>query len=91
MGRKVFSERARERTLMYTKAMQDAWKKIKKPFLFRVAIVEYPDALFVRVYENEIMEFNEGQRVKIMEYLESVRMTIASFGVQCHIEGISNV
>ncbi len=73
---------------MYTKAMQDAWKKIKKPFNFRVAIVEYPSALFVRVYQNEIMEFNESQRVQIMTYLELVRSTLANFGVQCHIEGM---
>lgn len=73
---------------MYTKAMQEAWKKIQKPFAFKVAIVEYPNALFVRVWEHQIMEFNEGQRVQIMAYLETVRSTLASFGVQCHIEGI---
>lgn len=74
---------------MYTKQMQDAWKKIKKPFDFKVAIVEYPNALFVRVYEQEVMEFNESQRVQIMLYLEEVRSTIEKFGVTCHIEGMS--
>lgn len=54
-----------------------------------VAIVEYPDALFVRVYENEIMEFSEGDRVKIMDYLETVRKTLESYGVQAHIEGVA--
>ena len=63
-------------------------EKIPKPFTFTTAIVAYPDALFVRVYEDEIMEFNESQRVQIMEYLEKVRSTIAAFGFQCHIEGL---
>lgn len=73
---------------MYSGLVADAWKKIPKPFKFKVEIVAVPDAMFVRVYENEIMQFNESQRVQIMEYLESVRKTIASFGMQCHIEGV---
>lgn len=75
---------------MYTKAVQKAWKSIKKPVPhLTVAIVEYPDALFVRVYENQIMEYSENDRVKIMGYLENVRNTISKFGIQCHIEGIA--
>jgi hypothetical protein len=75
---------------MYNATIQKAWRRIPKPVNhLTVAIVEYPDALFVRVYENEIMGYSEGDRVKIMTYLEEVRKTIEMFGIQAHIEGIA--
>lgn len=74
---------------MYTKQMQNAWKKIPKPVEgLRVAIVAYPQALFVRVYEDNIMQYSESERVRIMMYLEDVRKTLESFGWPCHIEGL---
>lgn len=78
--------------LMYTKQMEHAWKKIPKPVKgLKVAIVEYPQAYFVRVYEDNIMQFSEADRVKIMSYLEQVRKTLESFRVPCHIEGINGI
>ncbi len=74
---------------MYTKQMQDAWRKIPKPVQgLKVAIVEYPQAYFVRVYEDNVMQYSESERVQIMMYLEEVRKTLESFGQPCHIEGM---
>lgn len=73
----------------YTEDMKKAVHSLKKPYRdLRYAVVEYPDFLVVRVYENNIMSFGIDQRVAILEHLELVRKTIESFGVQCELEGV---
>lgn len=44
--------------------------------------------LALTVYESNIMEFNENQRMNIMEYLLLVRNLIMSYGTPCEIEGM---
>jgi len=70
--------------------MKKALLNIRKPYPdVHYAIVEYPNMLTIRVFENNIMSFNVDQRVIILEYLELLRKTLQSFGVQCELEGIS--
>ncbi len=72
----------------YTKAMSDAVQQIKPPYRGMIVdIVEFPDYLAVRVYENQIMSMSESQKVGVMEYLQLLRTTIESFGVTCHFDG----
>ena len=76
---------------VYDKKVQDAIKKVKKPFNIRVHIVAYPtNTLAVRVYESDISEYNESQRMQIMEYLYLVQGVIESFGFDSFLDGISD-
>lgn len=76
--------------IKYTRQMkQELWELQKrKPHGLKYAIVEYPGTLAIRVYENNIMDFEIDRRVIIMEYLQLVSYTIQSHGVPCHIEGV---
>jgi predicted methyltransferase len=47
-----------------------------------------PNYLALTVYESNIMEYNESQRMQVMEYLLLVRELITSFGTPCEIEGM---
>jgi len=47
-----------------------------------------PNYLALTVYESNIMEYNESQRMAIMEYLLLVRQLIQSFGTPCELEGM---
>ena len=47
-----------------------------------------PNYLALTVYESNIMEFNESQRMQVMEYLLLVRNLIMSYGTPCEIEGM---
>jgi len=47
-----------------------------------------PNYLALTVYESNIMEYNESQRMQIMEYLLLVRELIISYGSPCEIEGM---
>lgn len=51
-----------------------------------------PNYLALTVYEDNVMEYNESQRMQLMEYLLLVRKLIQSYGSPCEIEGVeSNV
>jgi hypothetical protein len=69
--------------------MRKALRQVKAPYPdVKYAVVEYPNMLTIRVFENNIMQFSTDQRVNILEYLEMLRKTLQSFGVDCELEGI---
>ena len=47
-----------------------------------------PNYLALTVYESNIMEYSESQRMQLMEYLLMVRKLIMSYGTPCEIEGM---
>ena len=47
-----------------------------------------PNYLALTVYESNIMEYSENQRMAVMEYLLMVRKLIMSYGTPCEIEGM---
>lgn len=49
-----------------------------------------PNYLALTVYEENVMEYNESQRMQLMEYLLLVRQLIISYGSPCEIEGIKS-
>ena len=70
--------------------MAQAVRRIKQPVKGLVVDVRgLPQFLAVSVYEENIMEYNDGQREAIMEYLIMVREVIRSYGVPCEIQGFS--
>ena len=54
----------------------------------RMDIRARPNYLALTVYESNIMELNENQRMAVMEYLLLVRNLIVSYGTPCEIEGM---
>jgi hypothetical protein len=65
-----------------------AIRQIKPPVKrLTVDVVTHPDYLGLRVYEDEIMEYDVTQRMNIMEYLLMLKKIVDSFGVRCEIEG----
>ena len=69
-----------------------AVRQLKPPVKnLTVDIVTHPDFLSLRVYENEIMEYEINQRADIMQYLLMMRDVVQSFGVRCEIDGGKDV
>ena len=75
--------------VFYTKQMAGAVRQVKKPFPgILIDIVEYPEFLTIRMYEDNIMSYDINQRVVITDYITLVRKVIESFGVRCEFEGV---
>lgn len=53
-----------------------------------VDIVTHPDFLALRVYEEQVMEYNVTQREAIMQYLLLMRDIVQAYGVRCEIMGV---
>ena len=78
-----------EDRLKYDKTMAKAMRSIPKPLNFTVDIVEHKEYTEVRVYENDLMQFNDSKRVQAMEYLNKVDTLLKSFGLKSFIGGVS--
>lgn len=78
--------------LIYTREMAKAIREVDAPYRgIKFDIRRRPNYIAVFVYEENIMEFSQEQRMNIMEYLLKIRSMINSFGVRCEIEGIPYV
>ena len=76
---------------LYTVDVQRIFKSMKAPFSgFIVDIVEYPDYLALRIYEDNVQSFSEPQKLGLAEYLYQLRDAIRSTSVKCHIEGVTD-
>jgi len=75
--------------ITYTVEMAKKVRDIKVPVKNLILDIRArPNYLALTVYESNIMEYNESQRMAIMEYLLLVRQLIQSFGTPCELEGM---
>ena len=75
--------------ISYDVGMAKAIRQLKQPVKgLKMDIIARPNYLALTVYESNIMEYNDGQRADIMEYLLLVRQLIQSYGTPCELEGI---
>lgn len=76
---------------LYTKDIQRIVKTTRCPFRgFVVDVVEHPEYLELRVYQENIETFNESQKVVLADYLYKIRDAIKLTGTKCHIQGSLN-
>jgi len=75
--------------IKYTADMARKIRNLKPPVKRLLLDVRArPNYLALTVYESNIMEYNESDRMAIMEYLLQVRQLILSYGTPCEIEGM---
>jgi predicted methyltransferase len=75
--------------ISYTTEMARKIRGIKPPVKNLLMDVRArPNYLALTVYESNIMEMNETQRMAVMDYLLLVRELIMSYGTPCEIEGM---
>lgn len=69
-----------------------AIRQVKSPVKnLTVDIVTHPQYLSLRVYEDEIMEYDINDRADIMQYLLLLRKIVQAYGVRCEIDGGKHV
>lgn len=77
--------------IKYTVDMAKKIRDIKVPVKgLKLDVRARPNYLALTVYEENVMEYNESQRMQLMEYLLLVRQLIQSYGTPCEIEGIKS-
>ena len=75
--------------IAYTVDMAKKIRDVKPPVKNLLLDVRArPNYLALTVYESNIMEYSENQRMAVMDYLLLIRKLIQSYGTPCEIEGM---
>jgi predicted methyltransferase len=75
--------------ISYTVDMAKKIRGIKVPVKGLILDIRArPNYLALTVYESNVMEYSENQRMALMDYLLLVRELIMSYGTPCEIEGM---
>lgn len=74
----------------YTEEVEKVFKMIPPPVKgFVVDPFEYPGGtICLRVYEQNVAQFDQAQRVELATYLYQARDAVRALGVRCEIEGV---
>jgi len=73
--------------VFYTPEMKRAIHNIKKPSMFIMDVVMYPDFLALRLYEDNFLQFEGNKKEMVIDYVTRVKKLIESYGVRCELEG----
>lgn len=63
-------------------------KDNKPPYNIIVDLVEMPNFLALRIYENEIMALSNEKQMIVLEYLFKLKDIVHKFGYKCDFQGV---
>jgi hypothetical protein len=74
--------------VFYTKDMALKIRELKKPVHdLMVDIVQYPEFLAIRLYEDNFIQYDGVKKEMVIDYVNKVKKLIESYGVRCELEG----
>lgn len=75
--------------VFYNEEMKKKIREIKSPTMnLLMDIVQYPDFLAIRLYEDNFIQFDGVKKEMVIDYITKVKKVIESFGVRCELEGV---
>ena len=77
-----------DKPVFYTKEMARKLIEVKKPANdLQMDIVEYPEFLAIRLYEDNFSQYDGSLKLRVIDYVEMIKKIIESYGVRCELEG----
>lgn len=77
-----------DKPVFYTKEMARKLRELRKPTHdLQMDIVEYPEFLAIRLYEDNFSQYDGSVKLRVIDYVEMVKKIIESYGVRCELEG----
>lgn len=73
--------------MIYDPLVYKILKDNKPPYNIVVDLVEMPNFIALRVYENEVMSLSNEKQMIVMEYLIKLKGIVEQFGYTCDIQG----
>lgn len=73
--------------VFYTPEMSSKVREIPKPGMLLMDIVQYPDFIAIRLYEDNFIQFDGSAKERVIDYVNKVKKLIESYGVRCELEG----
>jgi hypothetical protein len=74
--------------VFYNKEMAQKVREIKRPVTdLMMDIVQYPDFLAIRLYEDNFVMYDGTKKEMVIDYVSKIKKLIESYGVRCELEG----
>ena len=74
--------------VFYNKEMDQGVRQLKKDLpSLQMDVVEYPEFLAIRLYEDNFIQFDGIKKEMVIDCVNKVKKLIESYGVRCELEG----
>ena len=74
--------------VFYNKEMAMKVRQLKKDLpSLKLDIVEYPEFLAIRLYEDNFIQFDGIKKEMVIDCVDKIKKMIESYGVRCELEG----
>ena len=74
--------------VFYTQEMAKKVRELRKPVMdLLVDIVQYPDFLAIRLYEDNFIQYEGIKKEMVIDYITKLKKLLESYGVRCELEG----
>lgn len=73
--------------VFYNEEMRKKLRELKKPMFLLMDVVQYPDFLALRLYEDNFIQFDGVEKEKVIDYVSKAKKLLESYGVRVELEG----
>ena len=74
--------------VFYTKEMAKRARELRKDLpSLELDIVQYPEFLAIRLYEDNFIQFTGIKKEMVIDCVDKIKKMIESYGVRCELEG----
>ena len=76
-----------KKPVFYNEDMKKGLRELKKPMFLLMDVVQYPDFLALRLYEDNFIQFDGIEKEKVIDYVSKAKKLLESYGVRVELEG----
>jgi hypothetical protein len=73
--------------VFYNLEMKNKLRELKKPMFLLMDVVQYPEFLALRLYEDNFIQFDGIEKEKVIDYVSKAKKLLESYGVRVELEG----
>jgi hypothetical protein len=73
--------------VFYNAEMKKRLRELPKPMFLLMDVVQYPEFLALRLYEDNFIQFDGIEKEKVIDYVTKAKKLLESYGVRVELEG----
>ncbi len=73
--------------VFYNTEMKKRLRELPKPMFLLMDVVQYPEFLALRLYEDNFIQFDGIEKEKVIDYVTKAKKLLESYGVRVELEG----
>jgi hypothetical protein len=73
--------------VFYNADMKKKLRELNKPMFLLMDVVQYPEFLALRLYEDNFIQFDGIEKEKVIDYVSKAKKLLESYGVRVELEG----